>query len=69
MLHFPDHYIFKREEIKKMIDECKKNNLELITTEKDYYRIKNFGFKINCLKVKLEILKKEKFLSQILDYL
>ena len=66
---FPDHYKFTKSEIQKMINESSENNLELITTEKDYFRIKDLGFKkIKFLKIKLEILKKDKFINQILSY-
>ena len=69
-LAFPDHYKFSKSEIQKMIDESFKNNLELVTTEKDYFRIKHYGFKhVKFLKIKLEILEKDKLINQILDYL
>ncbi len=68
-IEFPDHYNFSKSEIRKMIDESLQNNCELITTEKDYYRIKNYGFKqIKFLKIKLEILEKDKFINEILNY-
>ena len=68
-LSFPDHYKFSKPEIQKMIDEALNNNLELVTTEKDYFRIKHYGFKyIKFLKVKLEILEKDKLINQILNY-
>ncbi len=67
-LTFPDHYEFSKSEIQKMIDESLKNNLELITTEKDYFRIKIYGFKyIKFIKLKLEILEKDKLINQILN--
>ncbi len=66
---FADHYQFSKNEIKKMIDYSLKNNLDLITTEKDYLRIKHYGFKnIRFLKIKLEILEKEKLIQEILRY-
>ena len=66
---FPDHYRFSKSEIKRMIDDSLKNNFELVTTEKDYFRIKDYGFKnIKFLKVKLEILERDKFINQILNY-
>ena len=65
---FPDHYEFNKLEIKKMIDICSKEKLELVTTEKDYFRIKKHGFKnIKFLKIKLEIEKKDQLINQILD--
>ena len=69
-LAFPDHYKFSKSEIKKIVDESFKNNLELITTEKDYFRIKHYGFKnIKFLKIRLEILEKDKLINQILSYI
>jgi len=66
---FPDHYKFSKLEIQKMIDESLKNNFELVTTEKDYFRIKHYGFQhIKFLKIKLEILEKDKLINQILNY-
>lgn len=67
---FPDHYEFKKEELEQIIEEAKKNNWEIVTTEKDYYRIKNFGFEnIKYLELKLEISNKDKLINQILTYL
>ena len=67
-LEFPDHYEFKKIEIEKMIKESSKNGYDIITTEKDFLRIKKFGFKnINFLKLKLEILEKEKMMKSILN--
>tara|TARA_Y100000996_G_scaffold343505_1_gene281151 strand:+ start:337 stop:1266 length:930 start_codon:yes stop_codon:yes gene_type:complete len=67
---FPDHYEFKKSEIQKMIDESKKNYLKLVTTEKDYLRIKDYGFKdVEVIKVELEVVEKKIFLNEILNYL
>ncbi|MAV05924.1 MAG: tetraacyldisaccharide 4'-kinase [Candidatus Pelagibacter sp.] len=65
-IEFPDHYKFSKFEIKKMIDEALKNDCELITTEKDYFRIKSYRLgHVNFLKLKLEIIEKDKLISQI----
>ena len=65
-IEFPDHYKFSKFEIKKMIDEALKNNCELITTEKDYFRIKNYELQhVNFLKIRLEIFEKDKLINQI----
>ena len=67
---FPDHYKFDKSELIDMISEAEKKEFELITTEKDFHRIKNYGFKdIKYLKLKLEIKQKDKLMSQILSYL
>ena len=65
---FPDHYIFKKNEILKIINETRQNNFELITTEKDFYKIKNLDLpQIKYLKLDLVIHEKEKFFKKILD--
>ncbi len=67
---FPDHYEFSKIELQKIIDESDKNNLDIITTEKDYHRIKVYGFdKIKYLKTELEIIEKERLVNLILEYL
>ena len=64
---FPDHYQFKKKEILSIIEETKKNNCEIIMTEKDFFKIKKFNLKsLNYLKISLEINNKKKFLNRIL---
>ena len=58
---FPDHYSYKKNEIENLLDLANKNKLDLITTEKDHYRLKKLGFNINYLKIKVQIEKKDKF--------
>ena len=51
-----------------MMDECIKNKFELVTTEKDYWRIKKFNFQnIKYIKLRLDISKKEELMSSILN--
>ena len=67
-IEFPDHYNYSKLEIEKIKDISVKNNWQIITTEKDYFRIKKFGFEnIKFLKIELEILEKDKFISQLLN--
>ena len=69
-MSYPDHYQFKKYEIQNIEEISLKNNYDLITTEKDFHRIKNLGFKnINYLEVELQINEKEKFLNEIIKYL
>jgi len=58
---FPDHYSYKKNEIENLLDLANKNKLDLITTEKDHYRLKKLGFNINYLTIKVQIEKKDKF--------
>ena len=65
---FPDHYNFKDEEIQEINLLAKKNNSKLLTTEKDFYRLKKsqrknikkmmIKLKINNIKKYTKILKK-----------
>ncbi len=69
-IFFPDHYNFTFDEIEKIIDTAKKNDFELITTEKDFYRIKDYNFKeIKYLKVDVIIKEKNKFINEIINLL
>lgn len=53
---FPDHYSISDEIIDNMRDIANKNNLKIITTEKDFLRLSKEQQKgINFLKVKLKI--------------
>ena len=66
---FPDHYSYKKNEIENLLDLANKNELDLITTEKDHYRLKKLGFNINYLKIKVQIEKKDKFEKLIKSYI
>ena len=64
---FPDHYFFSKKELLNIIDEAKKNNCQVLTTEKDYYRIKDYKFdEIKYLKISVQINNKEKLIDRIL---
>ncbi len=63
---YPDHYDFKKEEILKIVEKAKKQNYTILTTEKDYLRIKNFNFsEIYSCNVILEITKKSELIKLI----
>jgi tetraacyldisaccharide 4'-kinase len=63
---FPDHYNYSNDELENLIDKKKKNNCLLITTEKDFLRIKeNYRKDINFLKIKTEIENKDNFINEI----
>ena len=49
---------------------AKRKNLKLVTTEKDYFRIKNLGFKnIEYISIKLQITKYKKFEKELVKKL
>ena len=59
---FPDHHEISRKEIKIIKETAKKKGLNIITTEKDYYRLsKNQRKGLKVLKIKLEIQNLDKF--------
>ena len=59
---FPDHYKLTNIDLKKLKDIAKEENLTLVTTEKDFYRLNKIQRKnIKFLKIKLEIKNKKNF--------
>ncbi len=65
-ISFPDHYDFNKEEILEIIEKAKKLNYTVLTTEKDFLRIKSFNFsEIYSCNIILEITKKSEFISAI----
>jgi tetraacyldisaccharide 4'-kinase len=67
---FPDHYLYTKKDLKNLRALSKRNNCELITTEKDYFRIKNLGYgNINFLLIKLKILKKLELIEELKKYI
>ena len=66
----PDHHALSEKELNKIINKSIKNNLEIITTEKDYFRYKDYGLsEIKCIKLNLEIFEKDKLINEIRKYI
>jgi len=64
---YPDHYEFTKNEMLKIIEHAKNNDFQIVMTEKDYYKIKDFSLEnIKYLRVKLEIEKEEEFIKNIM---
>ena len=58
---FPDHHKFSNIDLKKLNYNASRDNLTLITTEKDFFRLNKAQRKnIKFLKIKLEIRNREK---------
>jgi len=69
-LIYPDHYNFSKKQIIKIINEAKKNNCQVIMTEKDYFKINKYEIPgIEFLKVSLEIKGYNKLLDKIKKFL
>jgi len=61
---FPDHYNFSNEDIDDIKSIAKEKKLEIVTSEKDYFRIDNSKKKnIKFLKVDLKIVNQKMFES------
>ena len=71
-LPYPDHYNYSDIEIKKIKQIAKSYKAKILTTEKDFLRIKNNNQlknnktnQINFLKMKLEIKNEKKFINYL----
>ena len=64
---YPDHYEFTKNEMLKIVENAKKNDFQIVMTEKDYYKIKDFSLEnIKYLRIKLEIEKEEEFIKNVM---
>lgn len=64
---FPDHHELSEEELLKILEIAEKHKLKILTTEKDFLKLKHdFKHKVNFLKVELEIENKNVLLNEIL---
>jgi tetraacyldisaccharide 4'-kinase len=67
---FPDHYNYSIQELNKLVNYAISNNLKIITTEKDHFRIKYYEISsIQYLKIKLEIKNKDKLEKELIQCL
>lgn len=72
---FPDHADFPHHVIKKLVEQAERENLSLVTTEKDYYRFRDNKTllqtmaKVPCfyLPVSITILEGQELLERMLD--
>ena len=61
---FPDHHLYKEKELDDLIKLAKENEALLLTTEKDYNRIKNKYYNnIKSVVTKINIVDKNKFVD------
>ncbi len=65
-IEFADHYKFTNNDIKEISIEANNLNCEIITTEKDYLRLKKINFeKIKFIKSELKIIDEKKLIEII----
>ena len=63
---FPDHYNYSMGELNDIVNYSISNNLKIVTTEKDYFRIEHYKIpQIQHLSVKLKIKNKDKFEEEV----
>ena len=66
-LEFPDHYQYTQNDINQILFEANNLSCQIITTEKDYYRLRDLkNEKIKYLKSELKIINEEKLISLII---
>ena len=66
-LEFADHYNYKNNDIEKIIYKSKKLNAKILTTEKDYLRLKKkYSEEIAFIEVQLKIIDEDKFIESII---
>ena len=61
---FPDHYNYKKNDIKKIFELAEKLNAKILTTEKDFVKISSINTKkIDFLKIELKIIEEQKLIE------
>ena len=67
-IEFPDHYIYNDTDIDEILSISKKINCKIITTEKDYFRLKEKKInQIKFLKSDLHIEDEDKLINAIIN--
>ena len=65
---FPDHYTYTKKDIDQILNYAKNLNCKIITTEKDYVRLRTFKTdQIKFIKSELKIIDEQKLLKLIMD--
>ena len=65
-IEFPDHYNYSKKDINKIISISKNYNCKILTTEKDFFRSKNYmSNKIEFISSRLEVLNEEKLFKAL----
>ena len=63
---FTDHYIYKNQDIRKILEIAKYKDLKILTTEKDFIKVPDdLKSEINYIEIDLEIPEKEKLIKFI----
>ena len=66
-IEFPDHYEYSEKDINKILSEANKLNSKILTTEKDYLRIKSEKLsQIKYIKSELKIMNEDEFFKSLI---
>ena len=66
-LEFPDHYEYSEKDINQILSEANKLNSKIVTTEKDYLRIKSENLsQIKYIKSELKIMNEDEFFKSLI---
>ena len=66
-IEFPDHYNYTDVDLNKIVNEAKKLNCKIITTEKDYFRLEDKNLsEIKFIKSELKLINEENLLKFII---
>ena len=52
-IYFPDHYFFKKEELRKLIKDFKASSI--LTTQKDAVKMQGYGIELSVLELEMKI--------------
>ncbi len=67
---FPDHYEYSHTDITEIIQKAKKDKLKIVTTEKDFMKVKKFGKnKIKFTNVDLKVKNYSEFNKFLYNYI
>ena len=65
-IKFPDHYNYSKSDLEKIINTAIKNDLKILTTEKDYVKIPtNFKSKIKYVEIDLDLFNETEIINYI----
>ena len=66
-IEFPDHYNYTKTDINNILLEAKSLECQIITTEKDYFRLHNNNLdKFKIIKSELKIIDEDKFVKSLI---
>ena len=66
-IEFPDHYEYTKTDISNILIEAKNLECQIITTEKDYFRLHNNNLhKFKIIKSELKIIDEDNFVKSLI---